>query len=50
MSGENVMLCNYCQKTCNRCMWTLLTTGPEILILILNGGQWIEFKVKISFV
>jgi ubiquitin C-terminal hydrolase len=50
MSGQNAMHCNYCQKTCNSSMCTLLTTGPEILILILNRGQGIEFKVKINFV
>ena len=50
MSGENAMHCNYCQRTCNSSMCTLLTTGPEILILILNRGKGIEFNVKINFV
>ena len=50
MSGENAMHCNYCQRTCNSSMCTLLTTGPEILILILNRGKGIEYNVKINFV
>ena len=50
MGGENAMHCNYCQRTCNSSMCTLLTTGPEILILILNRGQGIQFNVKINFV
>ena len=30
-------------------MCTYLTTGPEILIIILNRGKGIQFKVKINF-
>ena len=50
MTGENAMYCNYCKKTCNSQMKTVLTTGPEILIIILNRGKGIEFNVKINFV
>ena len=50
MTGENIMYCNYCKKTCNSSMRTILTTGPEILIIILNRGKGIEFDVKINFV
>ena len=49
MSGVNAMYCNYCKRTCNSSMCTLLTTGPEILILLLNRGKGIEFDVKINF-
>ena len=49
MSGENSIYCNYCKKTCNCSMCTVLTTSPEILILILNRGKGIEFNVKINF-
>ena len=49
MSGQNMMYCNYCRQTCNSSMCTLLCTGPEILIIILNRGKGIEFKVKINF-
>jgi len=49
MYGENSMYCNYCKQnsTCKMC--TNLITGPEILILLLNRGQGIEFNVKINF-
>jgi len=30
-------------------MCTCLTTGPEILIILLNRGQGFEFNVKINF-
>ena len=30
-------------------MRTVLTTGPEILYIILNRGRGIEFKVKVNF-
>ena len=50
MSGQNAMYCNYCKNTCNSSMCTMLTTGPQILIIILNRGQGIQFNVKINFV
>ena len=49
MGGDNAMYCNYCKQTCQSSMCTLLTTGPEILIIILNRGQGIQFNVKIIF-
>ena len=49
MSGVNSMYCNYCKQTCTSSMCTLLTTGPQILILLLNRGKGIEFNVKINF-
>ena len=49
MNGDNAMYCNYCKKTSPSSMCTLLTTGPEILIIILNRGQGIQFDVKINF-
>ena len=49
MSGDNSMYCNYCKCNCNSSMCTLLTTGPEILILLLNRGKGKEFDVKINF-
>ena len=50
MMGANTMYCNYCKQNCNSSMCTTLTTGPEILILLLNRGKGIEFNVKINFV
>ena len=49
MGGENAMYCNYCRQTCGSSMCTLLTTGPQILVIILNRGKGIEFNVKINF-
>ena len=49
MSGDNAMYCNYCKQTCASQMCTNLTTGPEVLIIILNRGKGIEFNVKINF-
>ena len=49
MMGENAMYCNYCKQTCGSGMRTLLATGPEILIIILNRGKGIQFNVKITF-
>ena len=49
MYNENSMYCNYCKQNTNCNMCTCLTTGPEILILLLNRGQGIEFNVKIYF-
>ena len=49
MSGDNAMYCNYCKQTYNSYMNTTLTTGPEVLIIILNRGKGNEFKVKIDF-
>ena len=49
MSGDNSMYCNYCKLTCTSSMCTNLTTGPEVLILLLNRGKGIEFDVKINF-
>ena len=49
MSGANAMYCNYCKNTCIFSVCTTLTTGPKILILLLNRGKGIEFNVKIIF-
>ena len=49
-SGDNAMYCNNCQMRCNSNYQTLLSTSPEILVLILNRGKGIEFKVKCEFV
>ena len=49
MSGENSMYCNYCKKNSNHLICTCLSTGPEILIILLNRGHRNEFNIKINF-
>ena len=49
MLGDNSMYCNYCKMVCTSSICTVLATGPEILILLLNRGKGIEFDVKINF-
>ena len=49
MFGENAMYCNYCRQTCGATMGQILTVTPEVLILILNRGQGIQFKIKLNF-
>ena len=49
MSGDNAMYCNYCKQTCDSQMCTNLTTGPEVLIILLNRGKGKEFDVKLNF-
>ena len=49
MSGQNAMYCNYCKNTCISAMCTNLAFGPEVIIIILNRGQGIQYKVKINF-
>ena len=43
------MYCNYCGQTCPSSMITMLYTGPQILIIILNRGKGIQSKVKLNF-
>ena len=49
MSGANSMYCNICQN--NFPFWNkpFITTGPEILIIVLNRGKGIQFDVKLEF-
>ena len=49
MVGENAMFCNFCKRQCNSQMCTILAFGPEIIIIILNRGQGIQYKVKVNF-
>ena len=49
MNGANAMYCNYCKQTCNSSMCSVLSNGPQILIVILNRGKGIEFKIKLNF-
>ena len=48
-SGDNMIYCNYCRKERDASSLTLLTSGPNILIIIINRGKGNEFNVKINF-
>ena len=43
------MYCNGCGQNSNSNMKTILVTGPEELILILNRGKGKEFDIKLNF-
>ena len=47
--GDNAMYCNNCKVQAPASYMTQLYTGPDILILILNRGVGIQFKVKLEF-
>ena len=47
--GENAMYCNVCRIQCPSMYATYLYTPPQILILVLNRGQGIQFKIKMDF-
>ena len=47
--GENMMWCNICNGLIPAKNKTVIYTGPNILILILNRGVGIQFKVKLEF-
>ena len=49
MTGDNSMYCNFCKSQQECYMSTNLVTGPEVLIILLNRGNGIEFNVKIEF-
>ena len=48
-SGDNSMYCDICKKCTNCSMKTVLYTLPKILIIILNRGLGMQFKVKLEF-
>ena len=47
--GENAMYCNNCRAQLPSIYQTFLYTAPEILILVLNRGVGIQFKIKLNF-
>ena len=48
-SGENAMFCNKCQGQYPASYLTRLYTAPEILIIVLNRGVGIQYKIKLEF-
>jgi ubiquitin C-terminal hydrolase len=49
LSGDNSMYCNGCKQNAASNMRTVLISGPEELILILNRGKGKEFDIKLNF-
>ena len=47
--GSNQIYCNSCHKMSNAVYNSYLTTAPKILILLLNRGVGIQFKIKLEF-
>ena len=47
--GENAMYCDICKMQLPSTFQTKLYNAPEVLILILNRGQGIQFKIKLEF-
>ena len=48
-SDGNAMYCNYCGQMSEANYCNSLLTSPKILILLLNRGKGIEFKIKLEF-
>ena len=48
-TGNNAMYCNYCSQMSNANYQNTFITIPKILILLLNRGKGIEFKIKLEF-
>ena len=48
-TGDNCMYCNICNAQCPASYITKLFIGPQILIIILNRGIGIQFKVRLEF-
>ena len=47
--GENAMYCDICKMQLPSTFQTKLYNAPEVLILILNRGKGIQFKIKLQF-
>ena len=48
-TGNNAMFCNYCGQITESNYCTTLLTLPKVLIILLNRGKGIEFKIKLEF-
>ena len=47
--GENAIYCNNCKMQLPFIYSSYLYSGPSILILVLNRGQGMQYKVKLEF-
>ena len=48
-TGENSMYCNICNMQLPSTYTTFIYSAPPILILVLNRGQGIQYKIKMEF-
>ena len=48
-TGNNAMFCNYCGQITESNYRNTLLTLPKVLIILLNRGKGIEFKIKLEF-
>ena len=48
-TGDNSMYCDFCKNTIPSTFKTTLYNGPDVLIVVLNRGQGIQFKVTLKF-
>ena len=48
-SGNNQIYCNNCRNMSNAHYSSALVNTPKVLILLLNRGVGIQFKVKLKF-
>jgi ubiquitin C-terminal hydrolase len=49
MSEENSMYCDICKKEEKFFYQSYIVTSPEIIIIILDRGEDIEFNVKLEY-
>ena len=49
MMGPNQMYCNYCKVMSDSSMSNIIYKHPEVLIIILNRGQGLEFNVPFQY-
>ena len=49
MTGSNKMYCNNCNQTCDFSTYAKIYKHPEILILILNRGQGLQYNVPFTY-
>ena len=49
MSGNNSLYCNYCKRTYPSSICKVLTTTPEVLILLIKREKGTKFNVKLIF-
>ena len=49
LSGENQMYCNYCNQNADYSTYNKIYKHPEILVIILNRGNGLEFDVEFEY-